>query len=214
METWPSPPEPWERGRPAQKWTLRAGDVDSKTGLDVHLSPSHTPHRWAVCVCVRVHARADWDSVPAYAWGLSVSLCHASVLLEEGVTLGECMSVQHLSLCELVCLLAHMQEATWVSLGWVGRVSLGCRACVHFRIGGRCVSARQVRTCLSQVKGLLLLLPALCRGPEWMSRCASGCVGGCPLRPRPVCLCWGVGVCQGVSCLCVSLTVTEFGGLS
>lgn len=52
VETRPSLPEPWERGQPAQKWTLKAGDVDSKTGLDVHLSPSHTLHRWAVCVCV------------------------------------------------------------------------------------------------------------------------------------------------------------------
>lgn len=92
--TWRHGPARWspgrEDGRPAQKWTPRAGDVDSKTGLDV---PSHTPLRRAVCVCasacVCVRARRQAVCACFYVGSQNVSLCHASELLEEGVTLGE-----------------------------------------------------------------------------------------------------------------------------
>ena len=121
-----SQPEPWDRGRPAQKRTLRAGDVDSKTGLDVHLSPSHTPHRWGVRVCVRV----DWDSVPASLGARSVSLRHTSVLLEEVVALGECMCNVCLCVswraCSCACKHTHTHTPPYRSVsGRGGGVSLG-----------------------------------------------------------------------------------------
>ena len=93
------------------------------------------PHRWCVCVCVCVcgerahvstyaHACVQTGTLCLLMCGVSMRPCVTLVFLEEGVTLGECMSVQHLALCELACLLAQMREATGVSLGWAGRVSL------------------------------------------------------------------------------------------
>lgn len=100
--TWRHGPAHWspgrEDGRPTQKWTPRAGDVDSKTGLDV---PSHTPLRRAVCVCasalcVRAHTRTGSlclllcgvsECVPMSRFGASGRRGHTGRVCLRGVSL-------------------------------------------------------------------------------------------------------------------------------
>lgn len=159
-----------------------------------------------VCVC----AHADRQSVPASMWGLRMCPC---VMLQSFWKKGshsESMSVRRQSLCERLCLFAHTREATWVSPHWAGGVSLGCLACLRLRIGRVGMPARQVRPCLHGVRSLLLLLLGLGRGPGWGSWWALGWAGGCP----QACVCVLGYVCQEVSCICVSLSVMDFGGSS
>lgn len=120
-----------ERWRLAQKWVLRAGDVDSKTGLDVHLNPSHTPPRRSVCartcVCLWRLRFCAW----LFRAAECVPVSHSSVSERSSHTGRACLRVQA-SVRTCTC----AAEAVGVCLGWACRVSLGGPTCLHLRIGG------------------------------------------------------------------------------